>query len=189
MNMNMNLKWGQPSDGIIQMAFVVDDIHAAMSRYGSALHVGPWFLAEHFPFEKLTYRGVPVAPDITLCLGFSGSMTIELIQQNCASPSPYLDAAGKPRTGFHHWGVAATPDAYRGRLDALTGQGYPVILDAVVGGGSRAAYVDAHSALGGFIELMEITEPVEALFTQMRDSSTRGYPAGIVLPFGGPLGA
>lgn len=178
-------EWGPPLDGIIQMAFVVDDIRTAMPHYAKALHVGPWFLAEHFAFEKLTYRGAPSAPDIHLCLGFSGSMMIELIQQNCTSPSPYLDGAGKPRCGFHHWGVAATPDAYQGRLDELVEQGFPMVLDAVVGAGSRAAYVESGVVLGGLIELMEITPSVEGLFAHMRNSATAGCLAGTVLPFPG----
>jgi len=180
--------WGQPLDGIIQMAFIVEDIEAAMPRYAEALRVGPWFLAEHFVFEKLDYMGVPTAPDINLCLGFSGAMMVELIQQNCTTPSPYLDPTGRPRLGFHHWGVAVTPEAYRARLDELVVRGFPVVFDAVVGAGSRAAYVDSALILGGMIELMEITPPVETLFTHMRNSAVAGYPAGTVLPFPRPPG-
>ncbi|MGB8417841.1 VOC family protein [Paraburkholderia sp.] len=182
-------KWGPPLDGIIQIAFVVDDIHAAMPRYASELRVGPWFLAEHFALEKFSYRGAPATPDISLCLGFSGSMMIELIQQNCTSPSPYIDEANRPRCGFHHWGVAATPDAYQDRLDEFVDKGFPMVLDAVVGAGSRASYVDSASVLGGLIELMEINPPVEELFTHMRNSATAGYPAGTILPFPGAPGA
>jgi hypothetical protein len=182
----MQWNWGQPLDGMIQMAFVVDDLQAAMRRYGDALRIGPWFLAEHFAFEKLSYLGRPAAPDISLSLGFSGGMMIELIQQHCATPSPYLDAQGRPLCGFHHWAVAAAPDAYAARLKALTGQGYPQVLDAVVAVGSRAAYVAAGPALGGMIELIEITPVVEGLFAHIRNSSMAGYPAGTVLPFPGP---
>ena len=40
--------FGQPDDGIIQMAYVVPDIHAAMSTWATKLKVGPWFLLDHF---------------------------------------------------------------------------------------------------------------------------------------------
>ena len=178
-------QWGQTQDGIIQIAFVVPDIHAAMQHYGSALQVGPWFLAEHFAFEELKYQGLPVTPDLSLCLGFSGSMMVELIQQNCTTPSPYIDDNGQPRCGFHHWGVAATPEGYQAKLDSLCAQGLPLVLQAVVGIGSRAAYVDARPTLGGMIELMEISPPVEALFTHMRDITAASSQIGLVHPFPG----
>ena len=40
--------FGQPDNGIIQMAYVVADLHAAIEQWCRTLRVGPWFVLEHF---------------------------------------------------------------------------------------------------------------------------------------------
>ena len=37
--------------GIVQVAFVVEDIKAAMPFYSRQFGIGPWFLFEHFEFD------------------------------------------------------------------------------------------------------------------------------------------
>jgi hypothetical protein len=39
--------FGRPDNGVIQMAYIVEDIGTAMS-WTRELNVGPWFLLEHF---------------------------------------------------------------------------------------------------------------------------------------------
>ena len=51
------LNFGQPADGVMQMSYVVKDIHQAIQHWISKLHVGPWFLLEHFTAERPVYRG------------------------------------------------------------------------------------------------------------------------------------
>jgi hypothetical protein len=36
--------FGQPDDGIIQMAYVVPDLRAAINTWVEQLGVGPWFV-------------------------------------------------------------------------------------------------------------------------------------------------
>jgi len=49
--------FGQPDDGVIQMAYVVADLRAAMTQWSSKLKVGPWFVLEHFTGVDPVYRG------------------------------------------------------------------------------------------------------------------------------------
>jgi hypothetical protein len=51
--------FGQSDDGIIQMAYVVADIHAAMTEWVAKLRVGPWVLLDHFSGEEPLYRAGP----------------------------------------------------------------------------------------------------------------------------------
>jgi predicted signal transduction protein with EAL and GGDEF domain len=52
--------FGQPDDGVIQMAYVVPDVRAAMSAWVEKVKVGPWFLLEHFTGNDLVFlAGVP----------------------------------------------------------------------------------------------------------------------------------
>ena len=49
--------FGQPDDGIIQMAYVVPDIQAAIEPWVDKLGVGPWFVLDHFTGIDPKYRG------------------------------------------------------------------------------------------------------------------------------------
>ncbi len=51
--------FGQPDDGIIQMAYVVPDLRAAMTQWSRTLRVGPWFVLEHFTGDNPCTGGDP----------------------------------------------------------------------------------------------------------------------------------
>ncbi len=157
-------RWGQSHGGIIQMAYIVEDIRAAMPVFTRDLGIGPWFVIEHFPFNRLSYRGAPATCDLSLCLGVSGNMMYELIQQNDDAPSVYREVRERRGWGFHHYAMGATPDRYDELLARHVAQGAEIALDAEVGVGGRAAYVDTGADLHGMIELIEVTPGVEDLF-------------------------
>lgn len=163
--------WGQPLNGIMQVAYIVEDIHAAMPIYQKRLNLGPWFLFEHFPFQWLKYRGRDTQLDVTLAMANSGHMTFELIQQNDDSPSAYREIVEKRGYGFHHLAIAAQPSEYDATVARYRSQGYDLVFEAAVGIGARAAYVDTNADLGGMLEIIEVTPPVEWLFTHMQQAS------------------
>ncbi|WP_421729609.1 VOC family protein [Brevundimonas sp.] len=159
-----NWSWGQSRSGIIQMAYIVEDIRTAMPAFTRDLGVGPWFVIEHFPFDRLSYRGAPSNIDITLCLGASGGMMYELIQQNDDNPSVYQEVRDARGWGFHHYAVGVEPSGYDALLKDHVARGAEIVLDAQVGVGARAAYVDTRAELHGMIEVIEMTSGVEELF-------------------------
>ena len=163
--------WGQPLNGIIQVAYIVEDIHAAMNRYGVQLNLGPWFLFEHFQFQWLKYRGKPCDLDLTLALANSGHMMIELIQQNDDQPSVYREIQERRGYGFHHLAIAASAQEYDRTLARYQEQGYAMVLEGAVAIGARAAYFDTSADLGGMIEVIEVTPAVEGLFTHIHTAS------------------
>ncbi|MDR6832436.1 MULTISPECIES: VOC family protein [unclassified Sphingopyxis] len=163
--------WGQSTNAIIQMAYIVEDIHASMPVFTRDLGIGPWFVIEHFPFRRLSYRGVETTCDLSLCLGVSGGMMYELIQQNDDQPSAYSELYHRSGWGFHHYAVAARADGYDALVQRHVGQGAELVLDAEVGVGGRAAYVDTTPALMGMIELIEMTPEVEQMFHMIHQAA------------------
>lgn len=164
------LQFGQPPEGIIQVAFIVPDIMTALDHYAKRLNCGPWYVFEHFPLLDAQYRGQPTELDITLALGFSGSMCFELIQQNnWEAPSVYNEVQKKRGWGFHHFAVASMDfDADVAKYEAL---GCDMALYGVAGVGARAAYMDTSDVLPGMIELIEMTEQTEAFFGMLQRES------------------
>lgn len=163
--------WGQPINGIIQVAHTTPDIEKSMANWTANLNIGPWFLFEHFQFQWIKYRGRSCELDVTVALANSGGMMFELIQQNDSNPSVYREVQETRGFGFHHWAVAASPDEYDSVLARYVNGGSSVALEAAVAIGARAAYIDTLQSLGGMIEVIEVTPVVEGLFTMIQQAS------------------
>ncbi len=156
---------------IMQVAYVVEDIEKAMKEWTDTLGVGPFFLFEHFVLDDYRYRGKPDDIDITLALGFSGSMCFELIVQHSKAPSVYTEVIDSRGYGFHHWAVST--DSFDEDLARHVAAGdaevlYGKVPDPV---NARAAYVDVMAKTGGMIELIEINSAVEGFFSALKDPS------------------
>jgi hypothetical protein len=156
--------FGQPQGGIIQMAYVVTDIQAAMRHWIDDLKVGPWFLIDHFTGLDPVYRGAPSQADVTIAMAFAGHMLIELIQPNDDHPSVYRELLDTKGPGFHHFGVASTDiDGDVARLEA---KGYTLAFRAGVPTGGEVAYMDSGPDKDGFLEFIEATTGMDETFTR-----------------------
>ena len=67
--------FGQPDNGIIQMSYVVKDIHAALDHWVNVMGVGPWFLFEKIQLDFFQYRGEdsPLEMSVAMANSVSGS--------------------------------------------------------------------------------------------------------------------
>src|SRR5262245_15563947 len=163
------LGFGQPQTGIFQMAYVVEDIHAAMRRWADELHAGPWHLLPAFAGVEPSYRGAPTDAAVALAMGFAGHMCIELIQPNDDKPSVWREGVERTGGGCHTVGVGSVDyDAdLRRHLDA----GYDVVFEAKGPTGGGVAYVDTTRELPGYVELIELDEQTDATFTRFYAAS------------------
>lgn len=157
--------FGQPQDGIIQSAFVVKDIRAAMSDWAGKLKVGPWFLLPRFTGVDALYRGQPSTAAVSIAMGFAGHIWIELIQPLDNEPSVYREIIDRRGYGFHHFGVGtATFDADVNRYEA---SGAALAFFARVPSGGRVAYMDTSATLPGMTELIELGASFDSIFSRM----------------------
>src|SRR5215475_6202721 len=146
------LSFGQPSDGVMQMAYVVKDVRQSMQEWIDKLNVGPWFLLEHFSGERPVYLGAPSKADVAIAMSFAGHMNIELIQPNDSHPSVYKEHIDARGYGFHHWGVASSD--VDGDIARYAKMGMEVAFRCGVPTGGDVAYLDSHGLLPGFVELI-----------------------------------
>lgn len=154
--------FGQPDDGVIQMAYVVENIQQAIDQWAKKLKVGPWFLIEHFSGVEPLYRGQPSKADCALAMSFAGHMNIELIQQYNDAPSVYRETIDRRGYGFHHWGLG-TRDFERD-VEQYRAGGYELGFFAKVPTGGRVAYMDTTAHLPGMVELIEVNPGFESAF-------------------------
>jgi hypothetical protein len=175
------LSFGQPTNGVMQMAYVVEDIRRAMQEWVDRLRVGPWFLLEHFTGERPVYRGRQSQADVAIAMSFAGHMNIELIQPNDTHPSVYREFIETRGYGFHHWGVASADiDADIGRYEAM---GMEVAFRAGVPTGGDVAYMDTHGVMPGFVELISTNPLMERTFSRFFGAALSWDGTDPVRPF------
>ena len=176
-----SFNFGQPDDGIIQMAYIVEDIQSAMRTWSNDLRVGPWFLLDHFTGVDPIYRGVPSTADVALAMGFAGHMQIELIQPNDDNPSVYRETRDERGWGFHHYGVAT--HQFEDDIERYEAKGYELAFRAGVPTGGSVGYLDTNGALPGMLELIEVGPMMETVFTRFYQASLGWDGSDPVRPF------
>jgi hypothetical protein len=174
--------FGQPDDGVIQMAYIVPDIDAAMRSWSENLKVGPWFLLDSFTGVDPMYRGAPSQADVKLAMGFAGHMQIELIQPKDEHPSVYREVRDGRGWGFHHYGMATR--TFQADLDRYESKGYELAFLCGVPTGGSVGYLDTKGELPGMLELIEVGDTMESLFTKFYLASVGWDGTDPVRPFG-----
>jgi hypothetical protein len=164
----MLFDFGQPTDGIFQTAFVVEDLDAAIEQFSARLRVGPWTTMRAVGPHGSFYRGEPAKAAVHVGFAFGGHMLYELIQPADDLPSVYREVIEQRGYGFHHFGYA-TP-AFDEAVADMHAHGYETVASLKIPD-LRLAYFDTRDVLPGMIELIEANESVNASFTAMWKAS------------------
>jgi hypothetical protein len=152
---------------VVQNAYVVEDLDAAMARWATVFGVGPFFANREIRIDDARYRGEPTELRFAGAIAQAGDVQIELIQQLDDSPSCYRDLYPAGREGFHHIAVFVDDlDADIARYEAL---GAPVAFSGV-SRGMRFAYVDTSPMLGIMVELLEDVPSVRKAFALVAEA-------------------
>ncbi|NOX70847.1 MAG: VOC family protein [Gammaproteobacteria bacterium] len=161
----------QPDNQIMQIAYVVDDLDRALEHWTKSMGIGPFFVMEGLEIVDPRYRGQPTDIDITIALGYSGSMCVELIRQNDDGPSVYRELLDRTGCGgFHHWGIGT--EQFDEEVARYQSRGYDEVFTGKVAVGDRYAYMDTQEDLGGMIELIKLTPVVRELFGNLEAAAT-----------------
>ena len=175
------LGFGQKIGQIMQMAYVIEDIHAAIEWWVRDAKTGPWFLLDSFLGPDQIYRGAQSKADVSIAMAFAGHMQIELIQPKDDHPSVYRETVQARGFGFHHIGIACVDvDAERAAYEA---RGYTLAFHAAVPTGGAVAYMDGGAANPGFVELIPATPGCDAAFTAFWQASVDWDGRDPVRPF------
>jgi hypothetical protein len=159
----------QPDGTVMQIAYVVEDLELALEYWLKKTKAGPFLVLRSLECLDPRYRGVPTDVDLDIALGFSGNVCIELIQQNCKSPSVYRELLDSKGGGFHHWALFA--ESFDEEVARYQQEGHVLAFSGAVAIGGRFAYMDTVAELGGMIELIEATPGVRELFANLENSA------------------
>ena len=162
----MKLAFGQPLDAIFQIAYVVQDIHAAIQEHATRLRIGPWLVLPHFVPIWQKYRGRPTELDASIAISFSGSMMFELIQQHNDVPSVFQEVVTRRGYGLHH--LAVSTRDFEGDCAKYRGMGYEPAFEASADGGLRVAYFDTTATLSAMLEIMDMPPSLESRWASLQ---------------------
>jgi Glyoxalase/Bleomycin resistance protein/Dioxygenase superfamily len=175
------LGFGQKIGEIMQMAYIVEDIEAAIAWWIRDAKTGPWFLLDSFLGPDQVYRGQPSRADVKIAMAFAGHMQIELIQPKDDHPSVYQEILQARGYGFHHVGLAC--DDVDAEIAAYEARGYSLAFRAAVPTGGAVAYMEGGTGSPGFVELIPATPGCDATFTAFWQASVDWDGRDPVRPF------
>ncbi len=159
----------QPLYTVRQLAYVVEDMDAALKYWTETLKVGPFFLIEHVALENQRYYGKPSNADLDIALGNSGALQIELMVQNNDAPSVYRDFLNAGRVGVHHFGLM--PENYQEAYDQYRALGHEAAFECTVAGGAPIVYFDTLDTVGHYIELWDNNDALKDMFMVVENAA------------------
>jgi catechol 2,3-dioxygenase-like lactoylglutathione lyase family enzyme len=147
---------------IRQIAFVVRDLDVALDYWTKTLGVGPFYVMRNMTPDDFRYRGAPSpSPRMSIALGNSGDLQVEIIEQHDDRPSAYRDFLDSGREGMQHVSAWVTRDGYDDVMKRMTDTGVEVVHEGRLAAADvRFAYFATDTAPGGLLyEIADVLEP------------------------------
>ncbi len=154
---------------IVQTAYVVADLDAAILRWHRCFGLGPFIVRRHIRLTNTLYRGTPMPLDISAAHVQSGDMQIELVCQHNPEPSAFRDMFAPGEEGLHH--VAMFPQDYAATVAHYEALGFPVATELVTGEGRGAAYLDTRPLMGHMLEVYRVNDSLHAFYRLIAEAA------------------
>lgn len=163
---------------IVQLAYYVPDAKAAALRWAEHQGAGPFFVSENIPLSVVRYKGRLSSLDHTSAYGWCGGQMIELVQQNCATPSVFKEQ----RFGLHH--CAYFCDSLKDETERLVGLGYEVAMHANTESGIEFAFIEgAGLPFGHYFEIYQDHPGLRAFYETIQEASAKWDGSDVLRSF------
>lgn len=153
---------------VMQAAYVVDDLDAAIEGWRKTTPIGPFFVIRNASPENFQYRGKPARLVMDLAFAQAGPIQVELIQPKSAGPDVYSDTAPNKGQVYHHQCyITDDLDAEFARFAAM---GIEVAQQADTGG-IQFAYFDTRHLIGCMTEVGQRSAAYEDMCIMIADGA------------------
>lgn len=160
-----------PNQTPVQLAWVTHDLDATERMLTALLGARTWTRMPgiHFGPDACTLRGEPADFTADISLSYAGDTQLELIAP-VSGESIYTEFLANSGPGLHHICKAAADEAaFDTAVHAAAAAGAPVVMQGVMPGGMRFAYVSATDAGVPFIEIAFIPPDIQAVFDHIKN--------------------
>jgi catechol 2,3-dioxygenase-like lactoylglutathione lyase family enzyme len=148
---------------LIEIAFVVDDMDAAIERWVKGFGVGPFYTGV-YEVPAQNYRGTVSPTRMDVAFSFSNGALIELIQPLGDTPCIFSEAG----PGFHHL-MFEVPD-HDAEVARYAAEGYAVVQSGSFGG-NPFSIIDTRAANGAYTEIMAFGAGLQRLYECMKEAA------------------
>lgn len=154
---------GQGFGRIVQIAYLVDDIEAAMSSWLAQAGLGPWTWFRNIELDT-EFDGRSFTLHIHEALAYMGELQIQLVQSldPVETVTPYQDALQAGRFGVHH--TAFFADDFDATLARARKQGFERTCTMRDKAGFRYAYCQSKAMPDVWIEFLESYPALHTIF-------------------------
>ncbi|QIB65628.1 VOC family protein [Kineobactrum salinum] len=140
-------------NAFFQSCWVVNDIHAAMQAWHTALGAGPFYYLENQQATNCFHKdSAATSPIFNVAFAYHSGMQIELISQSNNVPSAYRDLYLAGFGGHHHLGANVAD--YQAVVAQYREAGYQVVQEATYND-QPFCYLDTSAELGYMLELFQ----------------------------------
>lgn len=151
---------------VVHVAYLVDDIDAAMRQWVEQLGIGPWTCIRNIDLDAVNC-GTPMRLRIHEALAYAGTLQIQLVQSlnDPAEPTPYQSRVVAKQWGLHH--VAYFSDDIDRDIATAMTQGFERSCEMRSADGHR--YIYMRSLRPGpelWIEFLEVFPLITDLYQQ-----------------------
>jgi hypothetical protein len=151
---------------ILQYAWVVPDLEAAIHHWHATLGIGPFLVNRNLRIEDSLYRGVARDVSYSTAIAQSRDVQIELVEQHDDGPSAFRDLVPAGETRLHHIAIIAEDfDAELARYARFKVATQGRFRDI------RFVYLDTSATLGAMLEILEDRPALRAFFGAIRKAA------------------
>lgn len=155
---------------IIQNAFVVRDMDAALAHWTKVMGVGPFYRVNKVGYRRAYYQGAPATPDYSIAIAYWGDIQVELVTQNCDSPSIYKEFLDEGHEGLLHH-VCVTVDDMEAFQRRIAGRGFETLAELELEPEGRVLYLRGAGQRWPLVEVGQFAAGVYDLFRLAKDAS------------------
>ena len=154
---------GQGFGRVVQIAYLVEDMDAAMEHWLAQAGLGPWTCFRNIELDAV-YEERPLTLRIHEALAYMGDLQIQLVQSlhDASEPTPYQGFLQAGRFGVHH--MAFFAEDVDEAVARARRQGFERICSMRDKGGYRYSYCQSAAMPEVWIEFLESYPGLHQIF-------------------------
>jgi methylmalonyl-CoA/ethylmalonyl-CoA epimerase len=155
---------------VIQHAFVVRDMDAALKYWVEVMGVGPFYRVDKARYREALYRNEPSLPQYSVAIAYWGESQIELVAPTSDTPSIYNEFLEDGHDGLlHHMCVTVENMAdFRRSIDAAN---FETLAEIALMPEGHILYLRGRGQSWPLIEVGEFSSSLYEFFAQVKTAS------------------
>ena len=155
---------------IIQHAFAVRDMDAALTYWIDVMGVGPFFKADNATYREALYRNAPALPRYSVAIAYWGDNQIELVAPTNDNPSIYNEFLDEGHEGLLHH-MCVTVENMADFRRSIEGKGFETLAEIAMEPKGHVLYLRGTGQQWPLIEVGEFPPAIYDLFNRAKAAS------------------